>query len=429
MKALLREAVAVVLVSGLVFQVLRHQVAERYVIPSGSMQPTLYGAEPGGDVVLVDMLVGVETLRRYDLGVFSQHDSRQHLVKRVVSLGGEWVELRDGDLFVGPSEQRLMRDVKHPLDARDLRIVWLRWPATEPRPDGSVEPNADLIALTGPRQGGAPMLPVFASAEQALIGCTEAERRRIGELEPKDRLATGDWLATTQSIDASYVDARGGHSAEGRDVPVGDFGVDLRFDAAGVREILCRIDLRPDAWTLRWMLATGSVELFRNGKPVSVADSGVASHRVIDPSRSGAVRVEAGRLDGQFFLCVDGDRDGLWIASHRPEWVAADPGPAAWMLPKNGLFLAAVASTPCRVASLTVFRDIHWFRPPLNVGSLPGMHSGDAKHVPEGMAYLLGDNSVDSRDSRMFGPVPQDAFVGRPSFVLGPWPHGRRLLR
>jgi hypothetical protein len=29
----------------------------------------------------------------------------------------------------------------------------------------------------------------------------------------------------------------------------------------------------------------------------------------------------------------------------------------------------------------------------------------------------------------MFGPVPLDAFVGRPSRVLGPWPHGRKLQR
>ena len=80
MKALLREAVVVALVSGVVFQTLRHQVAERYVIPSGSMQPLLYGADHGGDVVLVDLLADMESLRRYDLGVFSQPDSRQRLV-------------------------------------------------------------------------------------------------------------------------------------------------------------------------------------------------------------------------------------------------------------------------------------------------------------------------------------------------------------
>lgn len=429
MRALLREAVAVAVVSGLVFQTLRNHLAERYLIPSGSMQPLLYGAEKGGDIVLVDLLPDVSALRRYDLGVFSQKDSRQHLVKRIVSLGGEWVELRDGDLFVGPAEQRLSREVKHPLDARDLRVPWLRWPAVDARIDGALAPDADLIALTGHRKGGAPALPSFATADEAMQQCTEAERRRFGELDPDKRMAQSRWLATTQSIDASYVDARGRHSAEGRDMPVVDFGVDLRFETAGTREFVCRIDLRPDAWTLRWTLATGRVDLARNGVPIELADFGIASRRAIDSSRGGMVRVEAGRLDGQFFLCVDGDRDSLWIAAHRPEWVAVDAGPSAWTLPKNGLGLAVVGDVSARVESMLVFRDLHWFRPPLDVGSPPGSRRSDATLVPDGMAYLLGDNSVDSRDSRMFGPVPLDAFIGRPSRVLGPWPHGRKLLR
>ena len=52
-------------------------------------------------------------LSRYDLGVFAPESSGDHFVKRVVSLGGEWIELRDGDLFTGPAEQRLERQVKH----------------------------------------------------------------------------------------------------------------------------------------------------------------------------------------------------------------------------------------------------------------------------------------------------------------------------
>ena len=71
MKALLREAVAVAVVAGLVFQTLRHEVAERYIVRSGSMQPTLYGKPQGGDIVLVDRLAHAEALLRYDLGVFA----------------------------------------------------------------------------------------------------------------------------------------------------------------------------------------------------------------------------------------------------------------------------------------------------------------------------------------------------------------------
>ena len=72
-------------VAGLVFQTLRHEVAERYIVPSGSMQPTLYGKPQGGDIVLVDRLAHADTLRRYDLGVFAPANQGEHFVKRVVS--------------------------------------------------------------------------------------------------------------------------------------------------------------------------------------------------------------------------------------------------------------------------------------------------------------------------------------------------------
>jgi signal peptidase I len=54
--------------------------------------------------------------------------------------------------------------------------------------------------------------------------------------------------------------------------------------------------------------------------------------------------------------------------------------------------------------------------------------------VPEGSVWVMGDNRTDSRDSRYFGPIPEDDIVGRAfvriwpldraaffSFPAGPW--------
>ena len=94
--------------------------------------------------------------------------------------------------------------------------------------------------------------------------------------------------------------------------------------------------------------------------------------------------------------------------------------------PANALRIAAVGGAGGAIERLTVFRDVHWFRPPLEVGSVT---SQTASHVPPGTVWLLGDNSVDSRDSRHFRDLPASTFVGRPRAVLGPWPYQRWLSR
>src|SRR5262245_48805362 len=133
--AVVRDALAVAALASVVFQALRQWVGDRYLVPSESMQPTLYGDEHRGDVVFVDKLASAADLRRHDLAVFHSPEGPGILVKRVAALGDEpqrcWIELRNGDLWLGPNSQHLEREVKEPLDSRDLRVPWFRWPAPE----------------------------------------------------------------------------------------------------------------------------------------------------------------------------------------------------------------------------------------------------------------------------------------------------------
>lgn len=415
MKLLLREAAVVALLSGLTFQALRHFVADRYVVPSGSMQPVLYGAEHGGDVVLVDKTASAANLRRFDLAVFRRQQNDEDLVKRVVSLGDEWVEVRDGDLFVGPAQERLERVQKHPLESRDLRVPWLAWPS----PPGQ---SADVLLTAGESNPGRLLVPTFATEDDARRSCTVDSRVAHSARDRDGRASSRDWLQT-RPIDGSYVDRCGERRTEGSDLRVDDFGADFEVELRGVRALLLGVDLRPDSWAIRWEPATGALQLWRNGETVERRDD---ARSALPLDRAVRTRVEFGRLDGAFFVAVGGDDQTLWWVGQRRGWQAVDEGPVRLQLPQNGLRLAAVGGAGCAIQRLTVFRDLHWFRPPLEVGA---PQATPARHVPPGTVWLLGDNSVDSRDSRMFGPMPKASFVGRPVAVLGPWPFQRLLRR
>ena len=87
----------------------RASFANHYVVPSGSMEPTL---EPG-DRVLVDMrahgwripmttlhLTHGQPVQRGEVVIFDSPRDGTRLIKRVVAVGGDTVEVRDGHLRI-----------------------------------------------------------------------------------------------------------------------------------------------------------------------------------------------------------------------------------------------------------------------------------------------------------------------------------------
>ena len=105
---LYREALPLLLMLALLV-VARSSFANHYHVPSGSMQPTL---EPG-DRVVVDMsayglrvpftrhvLVGRGRPQRGEVAVFASPEDGTRLIKRVVAVGGDKVQLLDGRLSI-----------------------------------------------------------------------------------------------------------------------------------------------------------------------------------------------------------------------------------------------------------------------------------------------------------------------------------------
>lgn len=103
-----KEALPLLVMLGLLAAA-RDTLANHYVVPSGSMQPTL---QPG-DRVVVDMrayglrlpftskeLLGTGTPQRGEVAVFDSPADGTRLIKRVAAVAGDHVQLHDGHLSI-----------------------------------------------------------------------------------------------------------------------------------------------------------------------------------------------------------------------------------------------------------------------------------------------------------------------------------------
>jgi len=106
--AIANEIFQLALIVGLML-VFRSSFADHYHVPSGSMEYTLMP----GDRVVVDKtaygiripfttidLVAASTPERGDVAVFDSPTDGERLIKRIVAVGGDIVELTDGQLVV-----------------------------------------------------------------------------------------------------------------------------------------------------------------------------------------------------------------------------------------------------------------------------------------------------------------------------------------
>lgn len=416
---MLRDALVVAAIAVLTVQALRRYVADRYLVPTGSMEPVLHGDPRTGDVVLVRKLASAGAQRRGDL-VVVDHPSQpgQRMVKRIAACGDEpegcWIDILQGDLWLGPDPQRLRREQKDPLTARSQRVTWAVEPGTEASRDAIDFAGAERATPTAPLLLPAVPMTVAEARSLATAASRAARRARNGRPLP------AGFLGSARPMDAGCIDATGARSTAGSDVPVTDVGMDVQFAAgfagdAVAADILAAIETRHENLTFHWQPASGRVVLWRDGEDV-------ASRTL--PIRERTLRLEFGLLDDRVFFCVDGEPEALFLVARRPEW---NGDAARVMLPVRSVVWIGALGGPrgpgLALASVRLFHDVHRWRDPI-VG-MPGQAGAWPQPVPPGHWFLLGDSAFDSHDSRQFGPVAMAAFVGVPWYVLGPWARRR----
>ncbi|MDF1797742.1 MAG: S26 family signal peptidase [Planctomycetota bacterium] len=368
-------------------------VARTYLVTTASMEPTILGARGehfGGERVLVTF--GVGELQRFDLVVVERGGGEAPFVKRVGGMPGERIRLLDGDLLV--DGERLAADAPRPpaIELFDSSIDELADSFHfREAPEGAWTRQADgVLSLAGERA------PAGSDAGLLLLH---------KELRDGYRLADGSLDPGTQAAN--------------------DGGVSVEFRLEEPASLLrARLVEEGDLFELSLgTTETGALELLLVRDPGGEELARVPFTATAE-ERGDWLRLDFSNIDNHLMAAVSAPSTGKSLVELVATYQAN--------LPYNGILPEDRSSVAARVAvggasgdlslrHLRVTRDRLW----LPLGTYAVAESLD---LGPSEYFLLGDNSADSADSRLWGPVQASSLIGRPRAIVGPWAR-RRALR
>lgn len=351
-------------------------VADVHRVVEPSMWPTLEG---GIDHVLVNKLA--REPRRFEVWLYESEGrggSFDLRIKRVLATGGESIDFRDGDVWVGPAyppATRLCRP-KHVVDAMLIPLH----PGCDPPP------------------------PERFSVRAGVLDAAPRGRLRLdGRAGPVRAVLHGSAIRSLAGIFDDHLGPRGQWMTGTRPVP------DVRIDVVVRRrdpEAVFRVIHELEGQERR------SVALGPMGLEVSGSGDG-ETRRLAGPAPAGAepagFRLET--IDGTFRVAMlDPDTGAEQNEIHVSERDTSGFGNY------SAISIEAIGGV-VELARLDARRDVHYFKPQ----EFESINQG--YFVPPGSAFLVGDNVPVSEDSREHGPVLYESLEGRAVKVV--WPAAR----
>jgi signal peptidase I len=379
-----REVADSLAIAFILAMVIRHFVLEVFKIPTKSMQPTLLGDPVYGDKILVNKFAyDFKEPKRWDIIVFKYpEDTSKNYIKRLVGLPGETVKVRDGDVFIDGGIARKPWPVQQALwRRREDSEKAERWRPDSPSlwqcEDGRLEVDCgasretefcrygpDIFAYD-PRDFQVSRKPFYGIYTSDIMVQFLLEPQRVGgSVHVSFRMA-----AVTGSLNHHIVD---------------EWEVEVPVSEAEATPRLYRGDAE-----------VGSRQPYR----VAVGASTLV--QVCNVDRAVSVR-------------VGGDE----VA--RCEY---EPSAASSQWP-SGEHKVSVR-IGCREGHVVfrqqaLFTDVHYTND-------PRFYAVDEPYkLSRDGFFVLGDNSINSNDSRKWAAVPRENLVGEAFLVL--WPLGRMKL-
>ena len=353
------------------------------------------GDGAAGDHLFVDKLYyKLIDPRRYDVIVF-RFDREKNYIKRLVALGGETVDIRNGDLYVAPpgtGPEGLVIAPKPPA-AQDAMLHLIHdstrrekgynpTPAWEPVMSPGQDRFAPLLAHWDPNAGvldfnalPQPEAPPDATAEGAVRYARDCDDRTafnaIRDVPP---------------------------------VPVGDRRLAFTASAVASRNGTMSVTMEDGPWTFEFHI------------PVD----GAAAHGMtrITARETGAARIVAEapgvlRTGRQTAVVIDNLDDALSVRLDGVEVCRAEVVTGSQPITRNTLRIQVV-NAQVRLSTIGLWRDNYYRLKEI------GIEGGFPYTVPQGDYFALGDNSPNSNDSRFWKQAPRQNLVGKALFVF--WP-------
>ena len=405
---------------------LRAFVGDVYAVRSGSMEPCLHGGQDG-EWVLVRFGLGRDP-KRFDLVVFERPGEPAPIVKRVLGLPGESLQLVEGDLWI--DGRRLPPEVPRPpwvLLFDSDRQALSAWFDYKPEPFGPwrrgwASPGDGLPPPPPPPAGPGEswrlealgLLPgdntgLMFFDQEASTGYLDGSGRSVAQpIEASD-------LALEVSVCVVMLARRG--ELRLRLLEKGDFfQARLCLNAEGPVEVL--IEREPGAeGQLADLLARAELPRETFGPLPSLPDpTGVGAPELSGPPLGPWVRLTFENRDDHLRLLLDG-RELLGADYDQNRAYPGILPPGRQSVGPRAAFGGAGLQAAFR--GVRLWRDAQWLS-----SSVHGPH-GSASRLTLGPDefFVAGDNSFDSTDSRYFGPIPRRSLLGRPLAVC--WPPSR----
>ncbi len=369
----LRGTLLVLLVALLVLAVARTFVGDIYRVESTSMEPTIRGSP---EFVFVRYERNF-TPQRFDVVVFAAAARESGaVVKRGGALPGESALISAGDLLI--EGHRLGVAVKRPLPVAIF--------------DSALEPIEAAFSPPGvalERGHGGWKLDAQGRREDLNF----KRRARDDRFDESGKLISGSVEVNDLRIEGSFV-----------------------FEHSG--KFTLRLTEEGDGFELELELRDGVIERARILRRAGTAELAVIA--TLDrpgPSEPGEpCRVSFENIDNLLIAEVCGRTMFGAYETNTPLPGVVDEN-YRHLQPRVGV---AVAELGLRIESLVVSRDLYYT-------AKGALGTGSPVALGPDEIFVLGDNSADSDDSRVFGPVRLTELAGRATFVVWPLSAARRL--